>query len=96
MPFPIATLTSITATGDVVTGPGAPTMLCKGLPVSCIGDMVTGAVCVGAVSVPLSPTFIVNGRPVTTQMSQVVGVNPIVGVPVTTVVATVMDMTTIV
>ena len=44
MPTPIATIANLTATGDVIAGPGAPIRLVKGLPAACIGDAVAGAV----------------------------------------------------
>ena len=44
MPTPVATIANMTATGDVITGPGALTTMVKGLPVACIGDAVAGAV----------------------------------------------------
>ena len=87
MPFPVMTLTNATATGDVITGPGAPTVLVKGLPVACMGDMVTGAACVGSITVSTSPNKIMLGRPVACMTSVVVGVNSAIGVPVSTVCA---------
>lgn len=86
MPFPASRLTDVTATGDVITGPGAPTIIIGGMPCSCVGDMVSGAACVGSVTVG-SPTVLAAGRPVTRMTSQVVGTNPVTGVPVSTVVA---------
>lgn len=87
MPFPMMTLTNTTATGDVISGPGAPTMLVKGMPAACMGDLVTGAACTGSVAASLSPNKIVLGRPVACMTSPVAGVNPVTGVPVSTVCA---------
>lgn len=78
---PIATLVNATATGDVVTGPGSPTNIVNGLPCACIGDVVTGPVVTGAISVTTAVTRIVKGRPVANLTAVVSGVNPITGVP---------------
>ncbi len=86
MPFPASRVTDITATGDVITGPGVPTVLIGGLPASVLGDMVSGSVCVGAVILG-SVTVLIAGRPATRMTSEVSGVNPITGVPVMTTVA---------
>jgi uncharacterized Zn-binding protein involved in type VI secretion len=75
----------MTATGDAITGPGAPTVLIGGLPAACVGDMVSGSVCVGAIMMG-SFTVLIMNRPAATVGSQVVGVNPITGIPVSTVV----------
>jgi uncharacterized Zn-binding protein involved in type VI secretion len=77
----------MTATGDLIVGPGAPTVLILDLPASCMGDAVAGAVCDGVV-VMGSPTVIAEGRPMTRMTSPVAGVNPETGVPVETVIAT--------
>lgn len=87
MPFPVMTLTNATATGDLITGPGAVGVLVKAMPVACMGDMVAGTVCTGAVSVSTSPNKIMRGRPVACMTSPVTGVNPITGIPVATVCA---------
>jgi uncharacterized Zn-binding protein involved in type VI secretion len=52
-----------------------------------IGDIVSGTVCVGAISVG-SPTVLISGRPAARLGSTVTGVNAVSGVPVTTAVAT--------
>lgn len=85
MPTPSATLANVTATGDVVTGPGMPTNLVNGLPQACMGDIVTGAVCVGAISMTTSLNLLTKGRPTANLTSMVTGVNPLTGVPVATV-----------
>jgi uncharacterized Zn-binding protein involved in type VI secretion len=87
MPFPASRLTDVTVTGDVITGPGAPTVEIAGMPASCMGDAVAGSVCVGLVTVG-SPTVLILGGPATRITSTVVGANPETGVPVTTAVAT--------
>ncbi len=87
MAMPVMTLANATATGDVIVGPGAVTVLVKGLPVACMGDAVVGAVCTGTISVSSSPNKIMLGRPVAVMTSVVTGVNPVTGIPVTTVCA---------
>ncbi len=87
MPTPLASMTNTTATGDLVTGPGYPTMLAKGLPVVCVGDLVTGTVCVGAITVSTAVNKLVGGRPVADLTAVVTGANPITGVPITTALA---------
>lgn len=86
MPFPAARLGDMTATGDAITGPGVPTVLIEGVPASVMGDMVSGAACVGTI-VMGSPTVLIGGRPAARLTSQVAGNNPATGVPVTTVIA---------
>jgi uncharacterized Zn-binding protein involved in type VI secretion len=84
MPTPIATIANLTATGDAVIGPGAPTYLVNGLPVVCMGDMVAGAMCVtGAITMTTAITNLVMGRPVANLGSVVAGVSPL-GIPVST------------
>ncbi|MBQ3775491.1 MAG: hypothetical protein II847_05130 [Ruminobacter sp.] len=87
MPTPIATIANLTATGDVIAGPGAPIRLIKGLPAACIGDAVAGAVCVGVISATTAVTRLRAGRPVANIGSVVTGVNPVTGIPVVTAVA---------
>ena len=86
MPFPAARLTDMTATGDVITGPGVPTVLIENLPASVMGDMVSGAACVGSIMMG-SLTVLIGGRPAARVTSQVVGTNPATGVPVSTVIS---------
>lgn len=85
MGFPAARLTDTTATGDIITGPGAPTVIIGGMPASVMGDLVSGPVCVGSISMG-SPTVLICGRPAARATSQVTGANPASGAPVTTVV----------
>jgi len=75
----------MTVTGDPITGPGVAVVLIGGMPASVVGDMVSGTVCVGAITVG-SPTVLIGGRPAARLTSTVVGTNPITGVPVSTVV----------
>ncbi len=84
---PTATLANATATGDVVTAVGMPTRLCNGIPIACLGDMVTGPVCTGSLAMSTAVTRLMAGRPVANITTQVVGVNPITGIPVTSVIA---------
>lgn len=83
MPFPASFLTAMTVTGDVVTGPGAPTVIIGALPASCMGDAVVGAVCTGTV-VMGSPTVLAMGLPMTRVTSNCVGVSVPLGTPSTT------------
>jgi uncharacterized Zn-binding protein involved in type VI secretion len=83
MSFPAARLTDTTATGDVITGPGVPNVLIGGMPAAVVGDIVSGSVCVGAIAMG-SVTVLIGGRPAARMTSQVTGVNPITGIPVTT------------
>ncbi len=85
MGFPAARIGDMTATGDTITGPGAPTVLIGGQPASVMGDLVNGAACVGSI-VMGSPTVLIMGRPAARVTSNVAGANPITGVPVSTVV----------
>ena len=81
--FPAARVGDTTASGDVITGPGVMNVLIGGLPASVLGDLVSGAACVGAITMG-SMTVLIGGRPAARVTSQVTGANPITGVPVTT------------
>ena len=96
MPTPAATLVNATATGDVVTAPGSPTNLVNCLPEACLGDVVAGAVCTGAISVTTAVTHLVKCRPAACMGSMVTGVNPITGIPVATALAVVPNVNRIV
>ena len=85
MSFPAARLTDTTATSDIITGPGVPTVLIGGLPAATVGDATVGAACTGAIMMG-SSTVLIGGRPAARVSSQVNGVNS-VGVPTTTIVA---------
>jgi hypothetical protein len=84
MPTPVATIANLTATGDVIIGPGGLTTMVKGLPCACMGDAVAGPVCVaGAVTMTTAITKLAKGRPQACIGSVVAGVLAI-GIPVTT------------
>jgi hypothetical protein len=84
MPTPTATIANLTATADVIIGPGAITTMVKGLPVACMGDMVAGAVCLtGAITMTTAKTKLAKGRPTANLGSLVMGVG-ILGIPVST------------
>ncbi|MDR2841669.1 MAG: hypothetical protein LBV52_00520 [Spirochaetaceae bacterium] len=84
MPTPVATIANLTATGDVIVGPGGFTTMVKGLPCACLGDIVTGPFCVaGAITMSLSLNKIAKGRPQVGIGSLVSGIS-IIGVPVAT------------
>jgi uncharacterized Zn-binding protein involved in type VI secretion len=84
MPTPIATIVNLTATGDVIIGPGGITTMAKGLPVACMGDAVAGPLCVaGAITMTTAINKLVKGRPVANIGSLVTGVAPL-GFPVAT------------
>lgn len=83
MGLPAARVGDLTVTGDAITGPGAMTVLVQGQPACVMGDLVSGAACVGAV-VMGSPTVLIAGRPAVRMSDPVSGANPITGVPVST------------
>lgn len=84
--FPAARMGDMTATGDPIIGPGVPTVLIENLPVAVLGDQVSGAACVGVIAAG-SATVLIGGRPAARVTSTVSGVNPVTGVPVSTVVS---------
>ncbi len=53
------------------------------MPASVMGDLVSGAVCVGAITMG-SPTVLIGYRPAARLTSQVTGVNAVTGAPLTT------------
>ena len=84
MPTPVATIANLTATGDVIIGPGAVTTMVKGLPCACLGDPVAGAACVaGVITMTTALTTMAKGRPQANIGSLVTGVTA-VGVPIAT------------
>ncbi len=83
--FPAARVGDMTVTGDAIVGPGVPVVLIAGMPASVVGDMVSGAACVGSITMG-SATVLIGGRPAARVTAQVVGTNPATGVPVSTVV----------
>lgn len=86
MGMPAARMGDLTVTGDPVTGPGVPTVLIGGQPASVMGDLVSGAACVGSVVLG-STTVLIGGRGAVQVGSQVTGSNPQTGAPVTTAIA---------
>lgn len=83
MGVPAARVGDLTASGDAITGPGVATVLIMGLPAAVMGDMVSGAACVGSITMG-SPTVLIGGRPAARMNSIVTGANPVTGVPVST------------
>lgn len=81
--FPAARVGDTTASGDAIVGPGVPTVLIENMPASVIGDQVSGAACVGAITMG-STTVLIGGRPAARMTSLVAGANPATGVPVST------------
>ena len=81
---PVATIANLTATGDVILGPGAVTTMVKGLPCACLGDPVAGPVCVaGVITMTTAITTTAKCRPQVNIGSIVTGVS-VVGIPVAT------------
>ena len=84
MPTPVATIANLTATGDVIIGPGGLTTMVKGLPCACMGDAVAGPLCVaGVVTMTTALNKLAKGRPQVCIGSLVSGVS-MLGIPVTT------------
>jgi uncharacterized Zn-binding protein involved in type VI secretion len=75
-----------TVSGDTIVGGSVPTVLISGVPASVVGDVVSGATCLGNV-VMGSRSVIVGGRPLVRAGDSAVGTNPASGAPVTTAVA---------
>jgi hypothetical protein len=96
MPTPVATIANLTATADVIIGPGALTTMVKGLPCACMGDAVAGPVCVAGV-ITMTPALnkLAKGRPQVCIGSMVTGVS-VVGIPVSTAVAVCPNLNVIV
>jgi uncharacterized Zn-binding protein involved in type VI secretion len=81
---PVATIANLTATGDVIIGPGGITTMVKGLPVACMGDAVAGPMCVtGVITMTTAVNKLAKGRPTANLGSLVSGVSPI-GIPIVT------------
>ena len=95
MGMPIAVMTSQTATGDTVVGPGSPAVLSGGKPVVSMGASVTGAACVGTAAMSPNPQVLVQNKPVLHLTSQATGSNPATGAPVTTPIAQTSAMKTL-
>lgn len=95
MPMPVATLTSMSATADIVSAPGYVKSIYKGMPVSCVGDSVSGANIVGVISSTSAINKLYGGKPVVVLTSMITGSNPITGVPLSMPVAQSMVLTTL-
>lgn len=95
MPTPTATLTSVTATGSVVSGPGAVTNLIKALPAACLGDVVNGPACNGPITVTTAVNKLALARPIANIGSIAAGPSA-VGVPTATAVAATIGINEIV
>ena len=78
--FPSARIGDLTATGDVITGPGMATVLIGGKPAACVGDLVAGTFMTGAIMAG-SATVMIGGRPAARVTGVVNGVNNQTGVP---------------
>jgi uncharacterized Zn-binding protein involved in type VI secretion len=85
MSFPAARVGDMTVTGDPITGPGVATVLIGGMPASVLGDLVSGATIIGAITMG-SMTVLIQNRPAARVTSQVSGAHAITGVPLTSVV----------
>ncbi len=83
MTFPAARVGDLTVTGDPITGPGVPNVLIANLPAAVVGDLVSGATVIGAITMG-SMTVLIGGRPAARLTSQVTGAHAITGVPLTT------------
>lgn len=82
MSQPAARMGDMTATADPILGPGTPTVLVMGQPVSNIGDAVTGPVLGGAVA-KASLTVLCGCKPTTRMGDTAVGAHVMSGVPLT-------------
>ncbi|MDR1362763.1 MAG: hypothetical protein LBJ35_01765 [Spirochaetaceae bacterium] len=84
MPTPVASICNLTATGDVIIGPGGITTMVKGLPVACLGDLVAGPMCItGVISMTTALNKLAKGRPTANLGSIVMGIS-ILGIPIST------------
>jgi uncharacterized Zn-binding protein involved in type VI secretion len=75
MPLPVATVGSLTASGDTVLPPGNFQVLIGGLPAACVGDMVAGPFFNSGPAFIISGnlTVLVGGRPLARVTSMVAG-----------------------
>jgi uncharacterized Zn-binding protein involved in type VI secretion len=83
MSFPAARVGDQTATGDTIAGPGVPTVLIAGQPASVVGDMASGPVFAGSITMG-SMTVLIGGRPAARVTSVLAGNNVQTGVPLST------------
>lgn len=87
MPFAIARVGDITATGDPIIGPGIPSVVIGGSPAAVKDDAVLGPNCIGTITQG-SATVFIGGRPAAHVQSPVKGVHPSTNAAVNTVVQT--------
>jgi uncharacterized Zn-binding protein involved in type VI secretion len=98
MSQPAARIGDLTASGDPVASPapGAPPskVLISGQPAACLGDLVTGPACTGAIGAPPVPpgttcsrTVLIGGRNAARVGDLVGGTNPASGAQTTTSIA---------
>ncbi len=88
MPTPVATIVNMTATADVIIGPGGITTMVKGLPVACMGDAVSGPMCIGVITMTTAINKLAKGRPIANLGCVVTGISPpMLGAPIVTAVA---------
>ncbi|MCA9289114.1 MAG: PAAR domain-containing protein [Phycisphaerales bacterium] len=83
---PAARVGDMTVTGDPITGPGVATVLIGSMPASVIGDVVSGATLIGAISKG-SATVLIQGRMAARVGDIASGVHAVTGVPLTSPVA---------
>lgn len=83
MSFPAARVGDMTVTGDPITGPGVATVLIGNMPASVVGDLVSGATVIGAITMG-SMTVLIQNRPAARVTSLVAGAHAITGVPLST------------
>lgn len=86
MSRPAARVGDLTVTGDPITGPGAPTVLIGNLPAARSTDLVSGAACVGSITVG-SASVLIGNLPAARVGDAVAGAHPGTGVSVATSVA---------
>jgi len=81
---PVATIANLTASADVIVGPGAFTTMVKGLPCACMGDLVAGPACVaGVITMTTAINKLAKFRPQACIGSLVTGVT-MIGIPMAT------------
>ena len=83
---PAARVGDMTVTGDPITAPGVATVMIGNMPASVMGDLVSGATLIGAVTV-CSATVMISGRPAACVGDTATGAHAITGVPLTSPVA---------
>jgi hypothetical protein len=82
--LPVAEIAKCQASGNPIVGPGSPTNIVGGMPVTLLGDAVAGPTCVGAIAQTTAINYIVKGRPRVVSTSLASGSNPAaLGTPIT-------------